>query len=116
MEDNRSGGNTHGSDEGPLRRRESWLWGLQRLVDVLIIIGAQALAHAIYPEPWSERTTTITVIAILVFGLAAEVGGLYRPWRTGTILGESKDALIAWLAVPVALFAFWFFTKTALHY
>jgi putative colanic acid biosynthesis UDP-glucose lipid carrier transferase len=116
MEDNRSGGNIHGSDEGPLRRRESWVGGLQRLVDVLIIIGAQALAHAIYPEPWSERTTTITVIALLVFGLAAEVGGLYRPWRTGTILAESKDALIAWLAVPVALFAFWFFSQTALHY
>ncbi|HJX62882.1 MAG TPA: hypothetical protein VJ860_02905, partial [Polyangia bacterium] len=43
-------------------------------------------------------------------------GGLYRPWRTGTILAESKDALIAWLAVPVVLFAFWFFTKTASHY
>jgi len=116
MEDNRSGGNSHGSDEGPLRRRESWVGGLQRLVDALIIIGAQALAHAIYSEPWSERTMTTTVIALLVFGLAAEVGGLYRPWRTGTILAENKDALIAWLAVPVALFAFWFFTKTASHY
>jgi putative colanic acid biosynthesis UDP-glucose lipid carrier transferase len=85
-------------------------------VDVLIIIGAQALAHAIYPEPWSEQTTTITAIALLVFGFAAELSGLYRPWRTGTILRETKDALLAWLAVPTILFAFWFFTKTASHY
>ena len=98
---------------GPLRRLESWVCALQRIVDIAIIIGAQVLAHAVYPEAWSEQTTTITVIALLVFGFAAELGGLYRPWRTGTILREIKDALVAWLAVPLALFAFWFFTKTA---
>jgi putative colanic acid biosynthesis UDP-glucose lipid carrier transferase len=85
---------------GPLRRLESWVCALQRLVDVVIIIGAQALAHAIFPERWSEQTTTITVIGLLVFGLAAEL----------------EDALIAWLAAPMALFAFWYFTKTATHY
>jgi putative colanic acid biosynthesis UDP-glucose lipid carrier transferase len=101
---------------GPLRRLESWVCTLQRLVDLLIIVGAQALAHAFYHEPWSEQTTTITVIALLVFGFSAELSGLYRPWRTGTILRETKDALLAWLAVPTILFAFWFFTKTATHY
>jgi putative colanic acid biosysnthesis UDP-glucose lipid carrier transferase len=101
---------------GPLRRIESWLCVLQRVVDFLIIIGAQAFAHAIFPEPWSDQTTTITVIALLVFGFAAELSGLYRPWRTGTILRESKDAVLAWLAVPTILFAFWFFTKTASNY
>ena len=101
---------------GPLRRLESWVCTLQRVVDVAIIIGAQALAHVVYPEPWTDQTTTITVIALLVFGFAAEVEGLYRPWRTGSILRETKDAIIAWLAVPIALFAFWFFTKTASHY
>jgi putative colanic acid biosynthesis UDP-glucose lipid carrier transferase len=92
------------------------MYALQRLVDVVIIIGAQALAHAIFPEPWSQQTTTITVIALLVFALAAELEGLYRPWRTGALLRESEDAFFAWLAVPVVLFAFWYFTKTASHY
>jgi putative colanic acid biosynthesis UDP-glucose lipid carrier transferase len=101
---------------GPLRRLESWVCALQRLVDVLLIIGAQLLAHAVYPEPWREQTTTITVIGLLVFGLSAEFSGLYRPWRTGTMLRETKDAMLAWLAVPMVLFAFWFFTKTATHY
>lgn len=116
MEENQSGVSAHGRDEGPLRRLESWVGGLQRLVDVLIVVGVQAFVHAIYGEPWSEQSTTVTVIALLVFGLAAEVKGLYRPWRTGTILRESEDAMIAWLAVPVALFAFWFLTKTASQY
>ena len=101
---------------GPLRRLESWVCALQRIVDVVIIIGAQILAHQVYPEAWSEQTTSITVIALLVFGFTAELGGLYRPWRTGSILREIKDALVAWLAVPLALFAFWFFTKTATHH
>lgn len=116
MQSNQSNGNSQGATNGPLRRLESWVCALQRMVDVLIIIGAQALAHTLYPEPWTDQTTTITVIALLVFGFASEMEGLYRPWRTGTILQESKDAMIAWLAVPVALFAFWFFTKTASHY
>jgi putative colanic acid biosysnthesis UDP-glucose lipid carrier transferase len=89
---------------------------LQRVADVAVIIGAQALVHAVFREPWSEQTTTITLIALLVFGLAAELKELYRPWRTGSISQENKDVLIAWLAVPIALFAFWFVTKTATHY
>jgi putative colanic acid biosysnthesis UDP-glucose lipid carrier transferase len=101
---------------GPLHRLESWVCALQRLVDGLVVVGAQVLAHSLYGEPWNEQTTTITLIALLVFGLAAEVGGLYRPWRTGTIVRETKNALIAWMTVPLALFAFWFMTKTTVHY
>ena len=101
---------------GPLHRLESWVCVLQRIVDVAVIIGAQVLVHAVYVEPWTDQTTTITVIAMLVFGIAAEVGGLYRPWRMGTVLQEVREAIITWLAVPIALFAFWFLTKTATHY
>ena len=101
---------------GPLRRLESWVCVLQRIVDGLLIIGAQGLAHALYRDPWVDRTTTITAIALLTFGFSSEWSGLYRPWRKGTILGENKDVLLTWLAVPIALFAFWFFTRTATDY
>lgn len=76
---------------GPLRRLASWLCMLQRIVDLLIIIGAQALAHAIYHERWRDQTTTITVIALLVFGFAAELSGLYRPWRGETAEVEKME-------------------------
>lgn len=101
---------------GPLRRLESWVCGLQRFVDVVLIVAAQAVAHAMFPERWSEQTTTITIFALLVFSLTAELAGLYRPWRTGSIVREGKEALLAWLAVPLALFAFFYFTKTAAHH
>jgi len=83
---------------------------------VLVVVGVQVVAHALYGEGWNEQTTTVTLIALLVFGLAAEVAGLYRPWRTGTIVREAKNALFAWMTVPLALFTFWFFTKTTVHY
>jgi putative colanic acid biosynthesis UDP-glucose lipid carrier transferase len=86
------------------------------LVDAAIVILAQILAHSVYGEAWREQTMTITVIGLLVYGFAAEVSGLYRPWRMETILRETKDTLIAWLPVPLALLAFWFFTKTSTQY
>lgn len=101
---------------GPLRRLESWVCALQRIVDVLVVVGAQLLAHVLYGERWNEQTTTVTLIALLVFGLAAEVGGLYRPWRTGTVVRETKNAVVAWMTVPLVLFAFWFLTKTTVQY
>jgi putative colanic acid biosynthesis UDP-glucose lipid carrier transferase len=105
-----------GSASGTLRRHEAWVSSLQRLVDAATIIFAQVLAHLAYSEAWREQTMTITVIGLLVYGFSAEVSGLYRPWRMETILRETKDTLVAWLAVPLALLAFWFFTKTSTHY
>jgi putative colanic acid biosynthesis UDP-glucose lipid carrier transferase len=105
-----------GSSGGTLRRHEAWVSSLQRLVDAATIIFAQLLAHKIYGEVWREQTMTITVIGLLVYGFVAEVGGLYRPWRMETILRETKDTLVAWIPVPLALLAFWFFTKTSTQY
>ncbi len=105
-----------GSSSGTLRRHEAWVSSLQRLVDAATVILAQLLAHSVYGEAWREQTMTITVIGLLVYGFAAEVSGLYRPWRMETILRETKDTLIAWLPVPLALLAFWFFTKTSTQY
>jgi hypothetical protein len=48
---------------GPLRRLESWVCALQRFVDVAVVIGAQALAHLSYAEPWNEQTSTATLVA-----------------------------------------------------
>lgn len=101
---------------GPLHRLESWLCVLQRLVDGIVIVGAQVLAHVLYRERWTEQTTTVTLVALLVFGLAAEVGGLYRPWRTETVFKDVEKAWIAWMTVPLCLFAYWFVTKTTVHH
>jgi putative colanic acid biosynthesis UDP-glucose lipid carrier transferase len=104
------------STSGTLRKHESWVSSLQRLADVLIIVFAHLVARWIYGESWNEQVMTITVLGLLAYGFVAEVGGLYRPWRMEGILREFKDTLVAWLAVPLALLVFWFFSKTSTEY
>jgi putative colanic acid biosynthesis UDP-glucose lipid carrier transferase len=89
---------------------------LQRLADATVVIAAQILARWLYKEPWGEQTMTVTVLGLLAFGFAAEVSGLYRPYRMETIVREIRDTLFAWVPVPLTLLAFWFFTKTSTHY
>jgi putative colanic acid biosynthesis UDP-glucose lipid carrier transferase len=99
-----------------LRKHEAWVSSLQRLADAAVIILSQVLARYLHHEPWGEQTMTVTVLGLLIFGFAAEVSGLYRPYRMETIAREIRDSLVAWLPVPMALLAFWFFTKTSTHY
>ncbi|HEX7508155.1 MAG TPA: hypothetical protein VF550_15370, partial [Polyangia bacterium] len=98
---------------GTLRRHEAWVSSLQRLVDAAVIILAQLLARKFCGTPWEDQTLTVTVLGLLVYGFAAEVGGLYRPWRMETIVRETRDTLVSWSAVPLTLLTFWFFTKTS---
>lgn len=102
--------------DGPLRRLETWLCALQRLVDAFTIVGALAFAHLLWGERWNEQTTIVLLLALLVFGLASEAVGLHRRWRPEAIVRDAKNALIAWMAVPTVLFAFWFLTKTGTQY
>ena len=104
------------STTGTLRRHEAWVSSLQRLADAAVVISAQLLARRLHHEPWGEQTMTITVLGLLAFGFAAEVAGLYRPYRMETIVREIRDTLVSWLPVPLTLLAFWFFTKTSTSY
>jgi len=101
---------------GTLRRHEAWVSSLQRLADAVIIILAQIIARASYGEPFGEQMMTATVLGLLSYGFAAEITGLYRPYRMETIRREMRDTLVSWLPVPLTLLAFWFFTKTSTHY
>jgi len=98
---------------GSLRRHEAWVSSLQRLADAVIIIFAQIIARASYGEPLGEQMMTVTVLGLLSYGFAAEITGLYRPYRMETIVREMRDTLVSWLPVPLTLLAFWFFTKTS---
>jgi putative colanic acid biosynthesis UDP-glucose lipid carrier transferase len=77
---------------------------------------AQSLARRFCGTPWEDQTLTVTVLGLLVYGFAAEVGGLYRPWRMETIIRETRDTLVSWSAIPLALLTYWFFTKTSTQY
>jgi len=99
-----------------LRKHESSVGSLQRLADAATIVLAHLLARWAYGESWNERVMTITVLGLLAYGFAAEVSGLYRPYRTETIVREIKDALVSWMPVPLVLLTYWFFSKTSTEY
>jgi putative colanic acid biosysnthesis UDP-glucose lipid carrier transferase len=111
-----AGGEMGPSVSGTLRRHEAWVSSLQRLGDATMVLVAQLIAHWMYGEPWGEQTMTVTVLGLLAFGFTAELTGLYRPYRMESIPREIRDTLLAWSAVPLALLAYWFFTKTSTQY
>jgi len=104
------------STGGTLRRHEAWVGSLQRLADAAVVVFAQILARWLYSEAWGEQTMTVTVLGLLSFGFAAEVTGLYRPYRMETVVREIRDTLVSWLPVPLTLLAYWFFSKTSTEY
>jgi putative colanic acid biosysnthesis UDP-glucose lipid carrier transferase len=101
---------------GRLRKNEQWVATLQRLFDAVLIVLAHAMACVLYGEPWRQSMTTAAALGVVLFGLAAEFGGIYRPWRTETISRELRETLVAWVAVPLGLAGFGFVTKTSADY
>jgi putative colanic acid biosynthesis UDP-glucose lipid carrier transferase len=97
--------------------REGDLLGvLQRLCDSFWVVVAHLLASRLYGVWWSHEMTNATGLAVFLFGLAAEIGGIYRPWRSEALLSELGSALVTWFAVPVTLVLLAFATKTSAHY
>jgi putative colanic acid biosynthesis UDP-glucose lipid carrier transferase len=98
---------------GPLRKHEHLVGASQRVVDAAVIVFSQLLAIRIYGDTWRPGTTSSTILGILIFMLAGEFGGLYRPWRTESLAREARELLVSGLAVPIGLTFFAFVTKTA---
>jgi putative colanic acid biosynthesis UDP-glucose lipid carrier transferase len=99
-----------------MRGPESRMSWPQGFADAVMIILAQVLARWLHREPWSEQILTVTAIGLLVFGFAAEVSGLYANSRTETVVREIRATLVTWLPVPLALLAYWFFSKTSTQF
>jgi putative colanic acid biosynthesis UDP-glucose lipid carrier transferase len=101
---------------GLFKAHESTLSVVQRVADAIWIVAALAIADAMYPQAWSTQDTVSASIAVVVFHLAAEANGLYRPWRGAALRDELLRVFFAWLCViPVLLFAA-FATKTTAEF
>jgi putative colanic acid biosynthesis UDP-glucose lipid carrier transferase len=101
---------------GRLRRHEQLVGAFQRLTDAVLIVIAHAIACVVYLEPWRLSMSIASMLGVLLFGFAAEFGGLYRPWRTETIGREVQETFVTWMAVPLGLAGFGFITKTSADY
>ncbi len=100
-------------DPGLLRSNEHAVGAVQRLADAGLIVLTHYLATVLYPDAWRPSTTLATAIGLLAFGFAAELGGLYRPWRTERMSREIGNVFVTWLAVPVGVWGYGFVSKTS---
>ena len=101
---------------GSLRRHEHLVGAFQRLTDAGLIALAQFFACGLYREDWRFPMTGATLLGVLMFGFAAEFGGLYRPWRTESLSREIGYVFLTWMSVPLALACYGFVTKTSADY
>jgi putative colanic acid biosynthesis UDP-glucose lipid carrier transferase len=101
---------------GLLREYEDVVDALQRVVDVLWIVVAHLLASYVYHQPWRREDGNATVLAMIVFSIAAEMCGAYRPWRSERLRVEIRVVSIAWLATVVTLMFVAVATKTTEMY
>ena len=99
-----------------LRQHENAIHRLQRLADIVWLVAAHFAATFWYHQVWRSESSDATLAAVLVFSIAAELTGLYRPWRVERFQIELRTAVLAWLATVAVLMTFAFATKTSAEY
>ncbi len=89
---------------------------VQRLADICVVGAARYLACVLYPKPWDNSDTVVTLVALLIFSVVGEVNGIYRSWRGTAVREELRAGLWSWLMVAPPLLIWVFASKTAAEY
>jgi putative colanic acid biosynthesis UDP-glucose lipid carrier transferase len=99
-----------------LRQHENVIHRLQRLADILWVVLAHVAATYEYHQTWRSESSNATLAGLVVFTIAAELCGVYRPWRVERFHIELRMVTLAWLATVAVLMTFAFATKTSADY
>lgn len=98
-----------------LRAYEDFFQAFQRVVDIVCIVFAHALACAAYGTPWRREMGNATVLAIVAFSIVTELMGVYRQ-QSGEPHLTTRPVLMAWLFTAAILAVSLFATKTSNHF
>jgi putative colanic acid biosysnthesis UDP-glucose lipid carrier transferase len=82
-----------------------------RLSDALCIVASLAIACTCRVSTSVEHYATAAAAAIIVYGLLAEVGDMYRSWRGVSAQREAAGILVSWGCTLVILLLLGFATK-----
>jgi len=100
------------SDKHPIYQQWSIRGAWYRLSDALCIVAGLAVGLSFGgPTTTGDRYAIAAAAAIIVFGLLAEVVGMYRSWRGVSIHREAFGALVCWLGTFALLLALAFAAK-----
>ncbi len=103
---------------GRLKEFSSEFSALQRLTDLLVIVGAALLAAWIRfgrVELTSSEATALVIALLLAYFAFAELG-LYRSWRAGSIAHEIGVLWVAWGGTFLVLTGLLFALKVGAQY
>ena len=98
---------------GIIRHYSSGLSWLQRLIDVMCIVGVLYGAVQSYRQQWTESYSLAVAIALFLFGLVAEYNGLYRSHHSEGLGRELTKLAVVWILVFALLLTVAFATKTS---
>src|SRR5436190_469014 len=101
---------------GILRSHEHAVYTMQRLADVLLVAAIYPFLTWIYGTGWTGSSGSATLVGVLVFTVAAELCGLYRPWRIERFRVEIRTVFLVWLITAGVLMMAGFATKTLQDY
>ena len=89
---------------------------IQRLLDALLICLAMVLAMWLRGVSMDRDYLVVVTLAALFFLLFAEMKGLYRSWRTESLLDEIGGVALVWFAVVISLVVLAFAFKLSASY
>jgi len=101
---------------GLVRNHEHAIHTVQRLADIILIAAVYPVVNRVYRQVWTSQASTVILIAVLVFAVAAELCSLYRPWRIERFRVEIRTVFLAWAMTVGAMVLVAFGTKTSTEY
>ena len=104
------------TNQGHIRRHESDIDILRRIIDGLIIIGSLILASWLYNTPWSDKYTIAAILGLVLFYLLSKINYVYTASRYRSMTQEIKPIIITWVGVISGLLILAYMAKITADY
>lgn len=101
------------SSSGLLKQHSSSLEVLQRVLDVLVIALTLLFAATLRDIVMNAEYAVLLLLAVLIYVFLAAVKGVYRSWRTESLVAEIAGVIGVWMVTAVALVILGFVSKTS---
>lgn len=101
---------------GIIREHSSGLSWVQRLLDMLTIVGILYGSIYAYGQHWTESNSLAVATALILFGLVAEFNGLYRSHQSEHLGRAVTNLAVVWLLAVALLLMAAFATKTSTRF
>ena len=89
---------------------------VQRLLDMLLVIGSFRIIALIYEVPLEKYQLGFAVIAALCFYMVGQTRGIYGSWRISTIGSEFGEIILVWTMAFALILVLAYVTKTSANF